>query len=326
MMDYFDFNNQEWSTDDEVEGKTGLQTPIGTPIEKSVAGDISKDTTMSVSYAFHPYTSFDNLAPALVLISQDEVFFYVHHHQVLAASDNGFAMLLPFELSLDSHPPIVVMIPEPADVLNIILHTVYGLSAMEYKPSFETIAATLNALPRYGLVLKRYVGAGTPLYDLVAACASLRPIDTYALAAAHDLPDVAMAASAHLLSFRLSGLTDDLATRIGSVYLKKLFFLHFGRIEALKHLLLNPPSTHQDTPECSAAQQRGLTRAWALSAAHIMWEAGPNFSTHLLQAALLPLQKELTCPKCTLVLRDRIASLVIGWAGVKVRKTLTSVL
>jgi len=317
MMDYFDFNNQEWSTDDKAEGKTGLQTPVDTPIEKPVVDDILEHTTMSVSYAFHPYTSFDNFAPALILVSQDEVFFYVHHHQILAASDNGFAMLLPFEFALDSHPPIVVMIPEPADVLNIILHTVYGLSAMEYKPSFETISTTLDALPRYGLGLKRYVGAGTPLYDLVAACASLRPIDTYALAAAHDLLDVAIIASAHLLSFRLSTLTDDLATRIGSVYLKQLFFLHFGRIEALKHLLLNPPSAHSETPECSAAQQRGLTRAWALAAAHIMWEAGPNFSTHLLQASLQPLQRELTCPKCKLVLRDRIARLVIGWASVK---------
>ncbi|KAH9930864.1 uncharacterized protein B0H18DRAFT_1116572 [Fomitopsis serialis] len=288
-MDYFDFNMKlpaEWATDDEAGTEPIAQTPVGTPMERPATGSSSGHVTVSVSHAFHPYTSFDDLVPDIILVSPDQVFFYVHHHK-------------------------------PAEILNIILTTVYGLSAKEYQPSFETISTALDALARYGLEPKRYASVKMPLYDLVVACAPLRSIDTYALAAAHDLPDVATAASAHLLPFPLTMISDELAMRIGSVYLKKLFFLHFGRIEALKHLLLHPPSTHPDTPECSAAQQQCLTRSWALVAAHIMWEAGPNLSTYLLQAALLPLQKELTCSECRLALRDRIARLVVGWACVK---------
>ncbi|KAH9842441.1 uncharacterized protein C8Q71DRAFT_853000 [Rhodofomes roseus] len=322
-MDYFDFDMdlpEEWLTDDsdDAEGKAVMEILVGTPAESPDEDDSSSHVTVSVSYAFHPYTSFDDLAPDLVFVSKDQVFFYVHCQKVLAASDNGFAMLLPssFELSLGDQPAIVV-VPEPADVLNILLHAIYGLSALEYRPSFEIVSTTLDALPRYGLAEKRFASAGTPLYDLVVACAPLHPIDTYALAATHDLADAATATSAHLLAFQLATLSDEISTRIGAVYLRKLFFLHLGRIEALKHLLLQPPNTHTETLECSATQQRSLTRAWALAIAHVMWDAEPNLSTHLLQAALLPLHKELTCPKCQLALRDRIARLTIDWASVK---------
>ena len=186
-------------------------------------------------------------------------------------------MLLPSssQLAMDKHLQNI-MIPEPAEVLNIVVHTIYGMSPLEFRPSFETISAALDALVRYGLPPKRYAGAGQPLYELIVFTAPLRPIDTYALAAKHDLEDAAAATSAHLLAFPLPTISDELATRIGRIYLKKLFFLHFGRIEALKHALLQPPASHPETPDCSLAQQRCLTRAWALAAAHIVWDAGPS--------------------------------------------------
>ncbi|KZT66138.1 hypothetical protein DAEQUDRAFT_768282 [Daedalea quercina L-15889] len=280
---------------------------------------ISEHLQVSVSSAFHPYnTSFDDLVPDLLLLSLDQVFFYVHRHRILAASENSFAMLLasPSEFSTNRSLPTVV-VPEPSEILNIIIHTIYRMSVLQYHPCFETVSATIDALPRYGLPPKGYVCAGQPLYDLVAACAPLRPIDTYALAAAHDLAEAAAVASAHLLSFPLSTLSDELALRMGAVYLKRLFFLHYGRTDALKRALLQPPSTHRECPGCSLIEQHRLTRAWTLAAAHITWDAGPNLSTHILQATLLPLQKDLSCSKCQLALRDRVARLVVEWALVK---------
>lgn len=228
----------------------------------------------------HLHATFDNLAPDLALISIDQVLFFVHYYRVIAPSDNDFSMLLttPIELDLktkNAQPP-TVMVPETAHVLNILLLTIYGRSALEFSPSFETISAALDAFPRYGLPLKQYASAGKPLYNLIASCAPLRPIDTYALAASHDLPDAAASASAHLLSFRLPTLSDELAVRMGAVYLKKLFFLHLGRMDALNRVLVEPPSTHSETPGCSAAQQECLACAWALTAAHIVWDAGPS--------------------------------------------------
>ncbi|TFY61591.1 hypothetical protein EVJ58_g4409 [Rhodofomes roseus] len=278
MLDYFDFDMQlsaGSSADSDAEYKFLPQTPVRTPTETPVSGNTPNELSVSVSRTFHPYTSFNNRAPDIVFISRDDVFFYVHCSKVLAASDNGFAMLLPTAFEIDGHLPAVAT-PEPANVLGIILHIVYGLSVSGSGPSLETISATLDVLPQYGFSSKQHARAGMPLCNLLAACAPLRPIDTYALAAKHDLIDAAIAASAHLLAFPLASLTDELATRVGSLYLKRLFFLHIGRIEALKHLLSHLPSHHPDTAECSDVQQRCLARAWALGVAHIMWDAGPS--------------------------------------------------
>ena len=299
MMDYFDFNMQlpdQWS-DTDSERTLAVPTPvsnsssgwsgggsraagqIGTPTEKSGERGAGSGAEY-VSYAFHPCATSDGFTPDLILKSLDHVLFHVHYHRILSASDNSFAMLCqaPLECSLSMYgtrPPTVV-VPECSDVLNITLHAVYGMSALGYCPSFETVSSALDSFPRYGLSAKLYATAGQPLYDLVVSCAPHLPIDTYALAAAHDLADAAATASAHLLSFSLPTLSDELAVRMGPVYLKKLFFLHLGRMDALKRVLIQPPSTHSETPECSTADQKRLTRAWALTAVHVLWDAGPS--------------------------------------------------
>lgn len=236
---------------------------------------------MSISYAFHPYTCFDDVNPDLILASSDQVLFYVHFHRLLAASENNLAKLLPSSTGQQTTDKNLqtVLVPESAEVLNIVVHTIYGKSALEFHTPFETLSSALDAVSRYGLSLKRYAGVGQPLYDLVVSSAPLRPIDTYALAAKHDLADAAAAASAHLLAFQLPTITDELATRIGPIYLKRLFCLHFGRVEALKHALLQPPDAHPETVECSLAQQRCTVRAWALAAANTMWNASPSKCT-----------------------------------------------
>ncbi|KZT01522.1 uncharacterized protein LAESUDRAFT_763650 [Laetiporus sulphureus 93-53] len=107
------------------------------------------------------------------------------------------------------------------------------------------------------------------------------------------------------------------AARIGPVYLKRLFSLHKGRTEALKSLLLHLPLPHVETEDCNEEQQQKLTRAWALASAQLAWDATPDLSTNLLQAALLPLEKELSCELCKRSLRKRIATVIKKWAAVK---------
>lgn len=63
------------------------------------------------------------------------------------------------------------------------------------------------------------------MYTLLMAHAPLCPLDLYALAASYDLYDLAVAASSHLLSMTLAMLTDEMAERIGPIYVKRLFFL-----------------------------------------------------------------------------------------------------
>lgn len=303
-MDYFDFNMhlpfdqlgatpRDGDSTENAASAAGEQarTPIGTPAEHPRA---QSNQTISVSTAFHPDVHIDNIYPDIMLVSSDQVFFHVHLHRLLSASDNGFNALLPPPPDGSGLVPIVVL-PEPAEILNIALHAIYNVPASQYAPSFETLSGTLDMLMRYGIPPARMVLPPTPLYALLLSHAPLRPIDTYALAAAHSLEDLAVAVSAHLLSFSLPTLTDELAARIGAHYLKRLFLLHHNRLTALKQLLLQPPAAHVDTPACGGSEQRRLTRAWALAAAHLVWDARPNLSMNMLQAALRPLERDLTC-------------------------------
>ncbi len=78
------------------------------------------------------------------------------------------------------------------------------------------------------------------------------------------------------LSYHLPGLTDELVDRIGPRYLKRLFFLHMGRADALKRILLPPPHPHPPTLWCDFEEQKRLARAWALASAYLAWEARPG--------------------------------------------------
>jgi len=103
-----------------------------------------------------------------------------------------------------------------------------------------------------------------------------------------------------LLSYSLASLTNELAVKMGPLYLKRLFFLHLGRIEALKRLLLPPPQP-----------------AWALASAYLAWDARADLSTQAMEIALRPLCDYLGCDQCNQLLRERINNLVGQWSTVK---------
>ena len=67
--------------------------------------------------------------------------------------------------------------------------------------------------------------------------------------------------------------TDEMVTQMGPTYLKRLFFLHLGRNEALKRLLFTPLTLHGPTLQCDFAEQEKLVRAWVLAAAYLAWDA-----------------------------------------------------
>ena len=153
------------------------------------------------------------------------------------------------------------------------------MSCAHYAPSFFALESAVTALKTYGVPLHDRIANSTHLYTLLVSHAPLCPLELYALAASHNLGDLAAATSSHLLSFSLPSLTDEMAERIGPVYVKRLFFLHFGRAEALKRLLLSPPHPHAPTPWCDFTEQKRLTRAWALASAYLAWDARPGQST-----------------------------------------------
>ncbi|EIW82368.1 hypothetical protein CONPUDRAFT_54268, partial [Coniophora puteana RWD-64-598 SS2] len=287
------------------------------PVDDASADD--GNTLVSVSTTFFPGAQIHTLPPDLVLLSSDSVFFYVQSATLFGASSNAFNGLLPpsqKQKNNDMGP--VVMLTEPSAVLNVVLHTVYDMSCSHYAPSFESLSAAVTALAKYGLSVNKFIALSTPLYSLLLSHAPLYPLELYALAAKHDLYDLAVPTSSHLLSFSLASLTDDMADRIGPRYLKRLFFLHFGRSDALKRLLLPPPHPHAPTTTCDFEDQKRLTRAWALASAYLAWDARPDLSTSTMESALAPLGEQLACNLCRTGLAERIKTLIVQWSVVKV--------
>ncbi|KAJ7018858.1 hypothetical protein C8F04DRAFT_1149828 [Mycena alexandri] len=281
--------------------------------ESSDAANLS----LSISNTFLPTAQLRPQSPDLILLSTDLVFFYVHSQVLQDASENGFHTLLPAYSPENEDNCPILSIPEASSVLNILLHTFYDLDCAQYLPSFATLVRAVESMQIYGINPKLTIQPSTPLFTLLLSHAPHVPMDLYSLAGHHDIEDLAVAASAHLLSFSLPRLTDAAAQRMGAIYLKRLFFLHLGRTEALKRALLPPPTAHKPTPGCPLAQQRMLAREWALASVRLAGELRPDISTHALELALLPLAARLPCTLCQNALNARVQNLTERWAVVK---------
>ncbi|KAH9482965.1 hypothetical protein JR316_0005065 [Psilocybe cubensis] len=298
-----------------IQVPTPPQSNDGSPVVDDPA---DAQTLVSVSTTFFPGAQHLPVQPDTVLLSSDNVFFYVHSHLLIAASENGFRGHLPQSPSTSKHGQNpIISLPENSKVLNVILHAVYDMSCAHYSPTFPCLISAVNRLPIYGIRPKSRIAPSMPLFSILLSHAPLYPIELYALAASFDLYDLAVSTSSHLLSFPLASITDEMAERIGPVYLKRLFFLHFGRSDALKRVLLPPPHPHAPTPLCDFTEQKKLTRAWALASAYLAWDARPDLSTSTMESALRPLAEHLTCEGCQQALRDRIKNLVVQWSVVK---------
>ncbi|KAJ7368247.1 hypothetical protein DFH08DRAFT_19717 [Mycena albidolilacea] len=281
-------------------------------------GPDDENTIISISTTFFSTAQHRPQPPDVVLLSKDSVYFYVHSDLLLDASDNRFRAMLPVSHSEnDNEDPPVLNIPEPAPVLNVILHAIYGMSCAHYSHPFETLANAVDSMPIYGIIPKSTILPSTPLFALLLSQAPLYPLQLYALAAHYDIFDLAVPTSSHLLAFPLSRLSDDMVERMGAIYLKRLFFLHFGRAEALKRVLGPPPHPHPPTSTCDFHSQKGLGRAWALATAYLAWDVRPDMSINSLESALRPLAEHLSCDLCKNALNDRVKNLVIQWSIVK---------
>ena len=231
-----------------------------------------------VSTTFHAALTFGSRSPDIILISRDNVFFHVHVSQLTSTSLNGFGSLVNAEIiaCARDYPPAVVMVPEDAVLLNVLLHCVYDMPCDQYEPSLGVLLDTINAFKTYGIPAQRFVAPCTIFYNHVLSQSPRSPLDVFIVAAENELEPLAIATSARLHSLRLSDITDHMAKRIGPVYLKRLLTLHLERTERLKALLTTAPKSHPDTLECGFVEQKQLTRAWALAAASLIWDIRPG--------------------------------------------------
>ena len=211
----------------------------------------------------------------LIITTADGVNFHLHSAVLLAQSDNLFNYILVprAEDAAWRDGLLLFAVSDSAEVFTLVMCALYALPYADYDPAFCTLDTAVDAMRTYGLDVPALAANGTPLFALLLAHAPHHGLPLYALAAHHGLDALAVAASTHLLAFPLSDIDDEVAARIGPVYLKRLFFMHLGRAEALRRLLLPPLLPHPATEECGAAQQLPLVRAWALGASSIVWDS-----------------------------------------------------
>ncbi|KAJ7122323.1 hypothetical protein C8R44DRAFT_164727 [Mycena epipterygia] len=316
-MDKYDWESVMQFGDVEYADYDHLPTPPpsheGTPVDDTPEDE---KTLVSISTTFFPSAPHRPQHPDVALLSKDSVYFYVHSDVLLEVSENRFRAMLPISPSDGADPP-VLHVPEPAPVLNIVLHAIYDMTCAHYSPPFDTLVRAVDSMPIYGITPKLNILPSTPLFTHLLSQAPLFPLELYALAAHHDVIDLAVPASSHLLGFPLSRLTDQVVERMGPTYLKRLFFLHFGRAEALKRVLQSPPHPHPPTASCDFNSQKPLSRAWALASSYLSWDVRPDMSTNTLESALRPLAENLSCKLCKNALNDRVKELIVQWSIVK---------
>jgi len=257
----------------------------------------------------------------------------------------------------------VFVLEEDSNILNVLLHTLYGLDCSGYSPTLETLFECVRCLGKYGFDIGKFVSRPDPktitnttiaiqgidvgvghgeggsagavavepsLFDLILAYAPERPMDVYTFAAANGLEELAVETSRYLLSYSLSDLTDGPCLQMGSVYLKRLFFLHLGRMEALKRLLASPPNAHsipspasassfsaRSTSACTAEQQNKLALAWAQTASQWTQEVKPDITAGSIESAFMPLGDQVWCEDCRRGLMERVGEVCRDWSNIK---------
>ena len=139
-----------------------------------------------------------------------------------------------------------------------------------------SLAATVDVLGQYGISKQAFVSCGTSLYEAIAYQAPSLPLECYALAAHAELDELAVAVSPYTLSLSLPDISNQDAEHMGARYLKRLFFLHIGRVEALKRILRPLPTPHPPTECCDGLAERPFREAWINKVADIVWTASPS--------------------------------------------------
>ena len=227
-----------------------------------------------MSAAFFPGVKLYGLAADVVLFSSDAVYFHVNSQILMSRSSNAFGQLLATvagRTTIDND--FTIPVPEHSHVLNVILHTIYDMPCAQFHPSNDVLAKAVMGLVKCGISLNTAIARDTPLYTVILSRVADAPLFFFTLAAEHDLDDLAVQISPHLLSRgQIVNIPDGFAQRIGPIYLHRLLTLHLSRGEALKRILRAPPRGHPQTADCDAEEQGKLVRAWTMTAAYLIWE------------------------------------------------------
>ncbi|KAG8983102.1 hypothetical protein FRB93_007659 [Tulasnella sp. JGI-2019a] len=303
-----------------------------TSLQQSLTG--SDGVIIEVATSFFPTAilpGVNHRRPDLILVSSDSVFFYCHRERLLSSSSNLFGNLLASPPSRSSessrsastnHEPhhSLLSLPtqtlqETGPVINVMLHVIYGLPYRRFAPTLAIMAEALIAMDRYGIAV---TDESSELWTVVLHHAEIEPIRAYSIAASHNMESLCTEISQHTLGVSLATVTEGDALTMGPVYLRKLFFLHMGRAQALKRVIERPPTSHRPIATCSADDAAEVVSRWELAVASILVHPmAQNISTEELRDTLAAVVHPRMCPACFEDVRTRVADVIKDWDGIK---------
>ncbi|KAI0093253.1 hypothetical protein BDY19DRAFT_417466 [Irpex rosettiformis] len=262
--------------------------------------------------------------PDTIFRSSDDVYFAVHYTTVADASKNAFGGLLVADVEHVPDRPIRLNLEEPADVLNILFLTMYGIPCDPYDPSLNSLCAALQAMHKYGLTpLSRYLSRGdSPLYATILSQAEHSPLETYALAGEQDIEDLAVDASTKTLDCVLHTISVELAGRMGIMYLMRLYRLMDTREEQMKKLFNIDPKLHEERTDCTVEQQKEIRLDFKYTAGSLCWKY-PKVYRNEVETKLNKVRDDVSCEECKAILTAEIDGILQGWMQLPVCAFLT---
>ncbi|KAL0581274.1 hypothetical protein V5O48_000757 [Marasmius crinis-equi] len=299
-------------------------------------GDLPSIGGTTISSTWGPNSTGVSRPPVdIVLFTSDAVAFYVDEATLLQASNNSFRTLLPITTE-DNSQRVLFMTEMPSVQLDIMLQVVYNAPSAATMLDIQTLMRAINQLPVYGILPSTHISPTSHLYQHLLARAPLHPLEIYALAAQYNMEILAMTVSSHTLTVELSQLSEDLARRMGSVYLLRLFQLHAARTDALKRLLAAELGLHDKTPSCDFDAQKRLRNGWNMAVASMLFDIKPGQSrrrinlittlydgtfmafsldttTTMIRATILEHTSNLICPDCIKLRDTNLARVIRGW-------------
>lgn len=235
---------------------------------------------MQISATFHPDAALLDSPPDTLILSSDSIFFAVHYNVLSTASNNSFAGLLTASKDAPSNNRASLLLAESSDLLTIALLSLYNIPCTMYNFSYHSLTSSFPVFTRYGLTpLHKYITPGKPLYDAILHYAPLHPINTYVLAAAARLEDLAVASSAYTLAIPLHTIPQHLLDLMGTSYMGRLYRLHGMRMDALRSDLEVAIYPHTAKSYCSADKRREVYQRYQETCAQIYFKASSGEST-----------------------------------------------
>ncbi|KAK7043174.1 hypothetical protein VNI00_008528 [Paramarasmius palmivorus] len=271
------------------------------------------------------------IRPDFAFITSDSVLFYVDEKTILRASKNNFSSLLPLNTLENIHR--VVYVDLHSTELQVILQVIYDVSydsdnpnpgpswqSPSNYPDVKAIIHGIDLLPHFGIDPKArihpqtFTQRQTKMFAFLLTCAPIYPLEIYTLAARHNMHDLAVSTSSHLLTIDLATINSSTVQSMGALYHGKLIRLLEDRKLILSNLLSVQLGLHDPTKKCGFTDQQVLKHAWARGVTSLTRVMNAGIPTTKIKEVLLDATNDVTCPDCIKLRDARVRTICAEWS------------